>query len=214
LPVRTLAEANLVVSKIVNFTPPTNPQSAMMVADNPVGYDFEAFDEQLIQFLPASMNVQRVYRQQAGSDAAQRNDIISKFNAGPALVNYSGHGNVNVWAGSVFTSSDAIVLANGNRLPFVVVMDCLNGFFSDPVLSCIAESLLTAPNGGAVASFASSGLTVADPQHQMGQRMFQLLYGDPSIAIGDASRQSKTATGDLDVRRTWILFGDPTMKIR
>ena len=214
LPVRTLAEANLVVSKIMNFIPPTNPESAMMVADNPVGYDFEAFDEQLIQVLPASMNVQRVYRQQAGSDAAQRNDIISKFNAGPALVTYSGHGNVNVWAGPVLTSSDATALTNGSRLPFVVVMDCLNGFFSDPALPCIAESLLKAPNGGAVASFASSGLTVADPQHQMGHRMFQLLYSGPSIAIGDASRQSKTATGDLDVRRTWILFGDPTMKIR
>jgi hypothetical protein len=214
LPVRTPAEANLVVSKIVNFTPPTNPQSAMMVADNPVGYDFEAFDEQLIQGLPASMNVQRVYRQQAGSDAAQRNDIISKFNAGPALVTYSGHGNVDVWAGFVFTSTDAMALTNGSRLPFVVVMDCLNGFFSDPVLPCIGESLLTAPNGGAVASFASSGLTVAGPQHQMGQRMFQLLYSGPSISIGDASRQSKTATDDLDVRRTWILFGDPTMKIR
>jgi hypothetical protein len=214
LPVRTLAEANLVVSKIVNFTPPTNPQSAMMVADNPVGYDFEAFDEQLIQVLPTSMNVQRVYRQQASSDAAQRNDIISKFNAGPALVNYSGHGNVDIWAGLVFSSSDAMALTNGGRLPFVVVMDCLNGFFSDPVLPCIAECLLKAPNGGAVASFASSGLTVAGPQHQMGQRMFQLLYSGPSIAIGDASRQSKTATADLDVRRTWILFGDPTMKIR
>jgi hypothetical protein len=214
LPVRTLAEANLVVSKIVNFTPPTNPQSAMMVADNPVDYDFVAFDEQLIQVLPASMNVQRVYRQQAGSDAAQHNDIISKFNAGPVLVNYSGHGNVNVWAGPVFSSDDAMALANGGRLPFVVVMDCLNGFFSDPVLPCIAESLLKAPNGGAVASFASSGETVAGPQHQMGHRMFELLYSGPSIAIGDASRQSKTATDDLDVRRTWILFGDPTMKIR
>ena len=33
-------------------------------------------------------------------------------------------------------------------------------------------------------------------------------------ALGDATRQAKLATTDLDVRRTWILFGDPTMKIR
>jgi hypothetical protein len=92
-------------------------------------------------------------------------------------------------------------------------MDCLNDVFSDPVLPCIAESLLTTPSGGAVASFASSGETVAGPQHQMGHRMFELLDSRPSIAIGDASRQSKTATDDLDVRRTWILFGDPTMRI-
>ena len=65
-----------------------------------------------------------------------------------------------------------------------------------------------------MASFASSGETVAGPQHQMRHRMFQLLDSGPSIAIGDDSRQSKTATDDLDVRRIWILFGDPTMKIR
>jgi len=223
LPARTLAEANLMVGKIVNFSPANVPQSALMVADWPNGNDFVYFEEQLIIYLPAGMAVQRVHRPPCSdpsspycepSDAAAHNDIVNKINAGVALVNYSGHGNVDIWAGSIFTSSDALALTNGNKLPFVVVMDCLNGFFSDPVLEGLAESLLKAPNGGAVASFASSGLTIADPQHQMGQRMFQLLYTGPSIAIGDASRQSKTATNDLDVRRTWILFGDPTMKIR
>jgi len=48
----------------------------------------------------------------------------------------------------------------------------------------------------------------------MGQRLFQLLYGSQSMALGDATRQAKLATTDLDVRRTWILLGDPTMKIR
>ena len=94
----------------------------------------------------------------------------------------------------------------------------MNGYFSDPTLEGIGESLLKAPNGGAVASFASSGLTIANPQHQMGQQMFSLLYSNPTIPIGDASRQSKGATSmdnnGLDVRRTWILFGDPTLKIR
>jgi hypothetical protein len=78
----------------------------------------------------------------------------------------------------------------------------------------VSEALLQAPNGGAVATFASSGLTIPDGQHEMGLRMFQLLYGGPSIPIGDASRQAKTATNDRDVRRTWILLGDPTLKIR
>ena len=214
LPARTVAEANLMVSKIVNYNPASVPQSALMVADNPVGYDFEHFSEQLIPLLPGSIAVQRVYRAQEPSDAATHNDIIAKFNSGQVLVNYSGHGNIDIWGGSVFTSTDALALTNGSHLPFVVVMDCLNGFFADPALEGLAESLLKAPNGGAVASFASSGLTIADPQHAMGQRMFELLYSGPSIPIGDASRQSKTATNDLDVRRTWILFGDPTMKIR
>jgi hypothetical protein len=105
-------------------------------------------------------------------------------------------------------------LTNGNKLSFVVVMDCLNGYFADPSLKSLAESFLSAPNGGAVASFASSGLTIPDGQHEMGFKMFQLLYSGSPIAIGDASRQAKSATTDMDVRRTWILFGDPTLKIR
>ena len=36
----------------------------------------------------------------------------------------------------------------------------------------------------------------------------------PTQTVSDAIRKAKLATTDRDVRRTWILFGDPTMKIR
>jgi hypothetical protein len=32
--------------------------------------------------------------------------------------------------------------------------------------------------------------------------------------LGEAMRKAKQAVGDTDVRRTWILFGDPTMQMR
>ncbi|PYS70539.1 MAG: hypothetical protein DMF73_12660, partial [Acidobacteria bacterium] len=216
LPVRTAAEANLVVSKIVNYSPANTVNRALLVADTQGSYyfNFEAADDQLGGVLPSTMSIQKVYRRLQPSDADARSNIISNLNAGQSVTVYSGHGNVNIWGGSIFSANDAAALTNGNRLSFVVVMDCLNGFFADPSLQSLAESLLKAPNGGAVASFASSGLTIPDGQHEMGLRMFQLLYGGSSISIGDASRQAKTATGDIDVRRTWILFGDPTLKIR
>ncbi|HBB94156.1 MAG TPA: hypothetical protein DC054_02085 [Blastocatellia bacterium] len=216
LPVRTVAEANLVVSKIVNYSPASTGNRALLVADSQGSYyfNFEAADDQLGGVLPSTMAIQKVYRRLQPSDADARSNIISSLNAGPSVAVYSGHGNINIWGGSIFSANDAAALTNGNRLSFVVVMDCLNGFFADPSLQSVAESLLKAPNGGAVASFASSGLTIPDGQHDMGLRMFQLLYGGSSIAIGDASRQAKTATDDVDVRRTWILFGDPTLKIR
>jgi hypothetical protein len=218
LPVRTLAEANMVVAKIVNYSPLNSPQSALLVADTQGTYyfNFEQADDDVAALLPASLTKQKVYRRLAASDPAARQDIIDNFNSGQVLVVYSGHGNTNIWGGSIFSTDDAMALTNGNKLPFVVVMDCLNGYFAVPQASgqSLAEALLKAPNGGAVASFASSGLTIPDGQHQMGQQMFQLLYNGPTIPIGDASRQAKFATTDQDVRRTWILFGDPTMKIR
>jgi hypothetical protein len=216
LPARTPAEANLMIGKTVNYSPANTAQSAMLVADTQGSYyfNFESASDQVGALLPANMTVQKVYRRLQPSDAIAHDNIIAKFNAGQALAVYSGHGNVNIWGGQIFTANDAVALTNGNRLPFVVVMDCLNGLFDDPSLQSLAEALLQAPNGGAVASFASSGLTIPDGQHEMGLRMFQLLYSGAPIPIGDASRQAKTATNDRDVRRTWILLGDPTLKIR
>jgi Peptidase family C25 len=219
LPVRTVAEANLELSKILNFSPANVAQTTVMVADAQGTYyfNFEQANENLINLLPTGMqgSVQRIYRRLESSDAVAHTDIVNSFNQGAALVNYSGHGNVDVWTGApIFSTSDAMALTNGNKLPLVIVMDCLNGYFIAPSLDSVGEAFLKAPNGGAVASFTSSGLTIPDGQHEMGQRLFQLLYSGPSIALGDATRQAKAATSDIDVRRSWILLGDPTMKIR
>jgi hypothetical protein len=219
LPARTLTEANTMISKIVNFQPATVPQSALLVADAQGSYyfNFEEANDAVAELLPPTMTVQTVNRRTEPSDAAAKANIISKLNSGQALVNYSGHGNINAWAGSILTSSDALALTNGtDKLSFVVVMDCLNGYFIEPrpLGEGLAESLLKAQNGGAVAAFASSGETLPDGQHQMSQLLYQLLYSGPVIPLGDAIKQAKSATSDMDVRRTWIFFGDPTMKIR
>jgi len=219
LPATTVSEASLMLAKVVNFSPGNVPQSAVMVADTQGSYffNFEQANNDLIPLLTSNMqaNVQKVYRAQQPSDAATRAAIISKINSGTALVNYSGHGNVDVWTGApIFSASDALALTNGNKLPLVIVMDCLNGYFAAPNIDCLSESLMKAPNGGSVASFSSSGLTIPIGQHEMGQQLFSLLYSGAPITLGDATRQAKAATTDIDVRRTWILFGDPTMKIR
>lgn len=216
LPVRTLADANLVISKTVNFTP-VAPQSAMLVADDPTNYyfNFETANDQVQALLPGSMTIQRVNVRTEPSPAQAKANVIAGFNQGRALVNYTGHGNVDVWASSsIFTANDATALTNGNKLSFVVVMDCLNGYFQDPSLLSLSEALLKAPGGGAVAAFASSGLTFPDGQHQMSEQLYTLLYGAQPIALGDAIKIAKGATVDIDVRRTWIFFGDPSLKIR
>jgi len=217
LPVRTIQEANTVISKIVNFAPANTPQSALLVADTQGSYyfNFEQANTEVQSLLPSGMTVQRVDRRLEVSDAQARLNIIAKLNSGQALINYSGHGNVDTWTGGrIFTSVDALGLTNGNKLPFLVVMDCLNGYFQDPNLQGIAESVMKAPNGGAVAAFASSGSTIPDGQHAMSQELYRSIYGSQSVALGDAIKIAKAATFDIDVRRTWIFFGDPSMKIR
>jgi hypothetical protein len=108
----------------------------------------------------------------------------------------------------------AASLTNGGKLPLFVIMNCLNGFFHDVYTQSLAESLMVAQNGGAVAVWASSGLTSAGPQFQMDDRFTQMLFSQTAPALGDAVLKAKSAISDIDVRRTFILFGDPAMQLR
>ena len=50
-----------------------------------------------------------------------RSQIVNAFNAGPSIVQYAGHGSVEVWTGAgLLQTNDAAQLSNGHRLPLVV----------------------------------------------------------------------------------------------
>ena len=174
-----------------------------------------AISQDLRQYLPASLQVTAINRA-AGTDAEARAAILAAWNNGPMLVSYAGHGSLEVWTGAgLLRSSDAPTLTNGNRLPGVFALTCLNGHFHDANAESLGEALVKAPNGGAVATWMSSALTFAPGQQAMARQLYQYLYqGGASARLGDAIKFAKSGTGDLDVRRTWILFGDPTMPMR
>jgi hypothetical protein len=96
-------------------------------------------------------------------------------------------------------------------------MTCLNGYFQDVVLDSLAESLMKAERGGAVAVWASSGMTGPSGQELLDQQMLKAIFDTSSgraLTLGEAILRAKAFTNDPDVRRTWILFGDPSMKLK
>ncbi len=218
LPARTTADAQTMVAKIVGYA---NGQGgswtnqSMMVADvDDLAVSFSQAAQAVQRMLPQTMNVTDVFASVVGP-ATARQDLLTGINSGQLLVNYNGHGSVQIWSGSdLFDDTAAASLTNGNRLPVFVIMNCLNGFFHDVYTRSLAESLMLARNGGAVAVWASSGLTVPDPQFQMDKTLMQTLFAPPSITLGDAVLFAKSGIGDQDVRRTFILFGDPLMRLK
>ena len=62
--------------------------------------------------------------------------------------------------------------------------------------------------------WASSGLTEPGPQFQMNQAFAHALFSQPGMAVGDAVLRAKSGVEDPDVRRTFILFGDPMMRLK
>jgi hypothetical protein len=78
----------------------------------------------------------------------------------------------------------------------------------------MAEALMLSPNGGAVAVWASSGLTAPEPQFSMDRTLAQTLFAAPRVVLGDAIMSAKASITDLDAKRTFILFGDPAMRLQ
>ncbi len=217
LPVSTLDEATTVVQKIVTYAGKSTNGSwtsqALMVADKD---DTESFtqDTQTVQAqLPASMQITDVFRGTVGNAAAAA-DIISGINSGQLLVNYLGHGSEDEWAGAdIFDNDGVSSLTNGSQLPVFLIMDCLNGFFQDVYGQPLGVTLLLAPNGGAVAVLASTGLNQAPPQTNLDLLVIEnALHGKNTL--GDSILKAKSHIGDRDVRETFVLFGDPAMQVK
>jgi hypothetical protein len=214
LPARNVQDAAVIVNKIVNYVPGQTTQGALLVADHDTGYDFEGQSQTVQGLLPQGMPVQVVNRGTQGA-ATVRGQIINGIDQGPLLVNYYGHGSVGVWTGAgLLTTSDASSLTNGSRLPVFTLMTCLNGYFQDVYQDSLAEALMKASQGGAVAVWGSSGLTESASQAQMNQEMYRQLFNGQALTVGDAIKGAKVATPDMNVRKTWIFFGDPTMRLR
>jgi hypothetical protein len=218
LPVRTTDEADRVVAKILRYEASGGGSGVLLVSGANDGFDFEAANDQLRELLPADLEVEEINRDQMDADTAT-SQLLASLNRGPALVNYVGHGSVDLWAGSLLTADDAQALSNGERLSVYISMTCLNGYFHDPALESLAQALLSAKGGGAVAVWAPSGVTEAGGQAIMNQELFRLLLtasepNDAPLTLGEAAMRAKGAIGVEDIRRTWILLGDPTMTLR
>jgi hypothetical protein len=206
-----------VVGKIVGYAG-TSPggwtNQALMVADQDPQINFTQESEDAQKGIPSSMNVFDVYAAALDPDTA-RQDVLTQINSGQLLVNYTGHGSVEVWSGeNLLTDTSAAALTNGSNLPVFLIMNCLNGYFEDVYTTSLAETLLLSNTGGAVAVWASSGLNQPDPQAQMDNAIIQSLFTQPAPTLGDAIAFAKSGINDPDVRKTYILFGDPLMHLK
>jgi hypothetical protein len=206
------------VSKILSYVqgaPSDWNGRALMVADvNDPSMSFTQQSQAVQQLLPQNITSTDVFAGTLGT-AAARQTLVDGINKGQLLVNYNGHGSVEVWSsGALFDDTQAASLTNGNKLPLFVIMNCLNGFFHDVYTQSMAEALMLAPNGGAVAVWASSGLTAPDPQFAMDRALAKTLFAGPNVALGDAVLGAKSSIADPDVKKTFILFGDPAMRLQ
>jgi hypothetical protein len=220
LPGQSAADIGSLVAKIIKYdSSPAGSKPALLLASDlsepGVTPTFTDASNTLLPLLPAGIPTPTMITRLG--DNSNHQQLLDAINASPDLVNYIGHGNENFWPGPTgappgnywLSNSDAAKLSNGNHPAFFVMMTCLNGFFIDPMQESLAEALLQA-DGGAVAVWASSGVTVPSGQLEANQALYQILFGSSTPPpLGEAVRQAKNSSSDPDVRQTWNLLGDP-----
>ena len=218
LPVSTAAEAETVIGKIVAYEGQSTNGSwtgqGLMVADLNDTENFSQDSLNVQAHLPGTLQVTDVFTSTVGSDTA-RQEILDGINSGQLLVNYLGHGSEEEWSGSnLFNTGSVTSLTNGSKLPVFLIMNCLNGFFQDVYAQPLGVTLILAPNGGAVAVLTSSGLNQPTPQNKLDGLVVQSAFSSARPAMGDVILGAKAQIGDIGVRKTYVLLGDPAMRVK
>ncbi len=186
-------------------------RGVVMVADDNIGYNFAAGSRNFATRIPGS--VTPVYIDRTTQDpAALRSEIIGRMNDGAAIVNYFGHASVVGWtSGGILRNVDADSMSSSKKSTFVVALACLNGDFTVFGTKSLAESVMKRDRGGAFAVWAASGWNGAFEEEMMGRDFYQRVFA--GMRLGDAIREVKILYPTIDMRRTFILFGDPTQRI-
>src|SRR5262249_44438934 len=178
---------------------------------------FEQDADAIASELFTGRGVRKIYYSQQG--AGTRAQIEQAFDGGASFVSYVGHGATAVWASeNIFNTGDVKNLVPQSRQPFLMTMNCLNGFFQFPPMNSLSEELLKAEGKGVVAAFSPSGLSVDDAAHAYHVALLREILSGRHTRLGDAvvaAQEDYAQTGAFpEVLSIYHLLGDPALKIR
>jgi hypothetical protein len=238
MPVNTAAQLDAVVDKIIAYeaTPRQDWQrNLLFIADNvpdPAGAgDFVQFSENIIaDYAQPGFTPLRIYENNFGCLNNQycppvNHAITLTLNlTGTLLVNYVGHGAINRWSNeSILTPDDINSLSNGDRLPVVLSLTCLDGHWYHPGiapnrLESLMEEMLRTPDKGMAASFSPTGFGVTTGHDWLHRGFYEALFNQGVWSLGqlaEAARLHLYATNsNLDLVQTFTVFGDPALELK
>lgn len=230
LPVNSPAELNAVIDKISAYEQAASQdwqRNVLFVADIPDSAgDFVALSESIINsYMTADHQVERIYESDYGCQNGQeclaaKQAILDTLNtSGALLVNYTGHASVSSWSGEqILVNNDIKSLANGSRLPVILSMTCLDGYWILPGKSSLIEELVRAEQRGAIAAFSPTGLGVASGHDVLQRGFYEGLFRNGNWLLGPAvlnARLKLYATGGyIDLLHTYTIFGDPALRVQ
>ena len=228
IPVNTLAEANTVVNKIVTYDETYRTQAwqrrTIFVAGpkDPLAGDFPVISDEIIQnHLASDLAAQRIYNTITPlpeGTTSYTQFLIDTINSGALMVQWAGHGNINVWSG-IWGTSNTSSLTNAVMLPVVMTFNCLDGYYISAVngSDSVAETTLRHPTGGSIAAISPSGDGVVSDQTPFRQTLMDTLFQTGVRELGQAllvTKQNYVASHGLNYLVYQMnFFGDPALRL-
>jgi hypothetical protein len=187
--------------------------------DPAAGY-FSNDSDWVAELLPAGANASQIYldRDEIGS---ARSLLFQGMNRGAGWVNYIGHGGIDRFGGSsaLLASNDMGTLQSTGPLPVVSALTCAANRFEVPGYAALGELLALDADGGAIAVWAPTGLSLNEPAVRLNRSLFAAVFQQWAPTVGEAVQQAlRDNTRRQDVPaymlRIYSLLGDPALKLR
>ncbi len=225
IPGSTPEAITAIVNKLICYESTRAPasESVLLVADDD-DPAFETLCDDLAAYLPSWFADEKVYTRGYGNLSDATDDILSLINEGMLITGFVGHGDVTRWGAEPFGGGDFLIepddldfLSNDDRLSFIIALDCLNGYYSHPFHYCLAEEWVMAPEKGAIACFAPSGLSYQQEHEFLSYFIFSKIFLDGENRLGEIATGSKIDAYALGASErvliSFNLIGDPATRL-
>lgn len=199
---------------------PLDAAGAILAADraDPAVGDFRGDSEELATLLPPGMAMSRIYLDELAITPA-RSALIAGINQGAGWVNYLGHGGIDrLSAQGLLTVNDLGALVSAGRLPVVSALTCAANRFEVPGYPPLGARLTLDPDGGAIAVWSPTGLSLNAPAVELGVGLLDAVFRGWAPTLGEAVREALQANaGQPEVPsyllRVYTLLGDPALRL-
>jgi hypothetical protein len=232
IPSRTLAEAQVVVDKIANYTGAGalgNWRNAVcFIADDEDGNLHMSQAETLATYVNANhpeLYTDKIYfdayKQVAttgGEKYPEVTDAINKrVKEGALLLNYTGHANEKYLAEeNVLGIPEIQAWTNSKKLPVFVTATCEFSRFDGDETSA-GEYILFNEKGGGVGLFSTSRVVYSGANFNLNSKFFNYVFErdqDGNVfRLGDVMRLAKAASNTGTNKRNFTLLADPALRL-
>lgn len=225
LPVKSLAEAKIVVDKLMRYESSFGiwKNSVRFVADDGDGNIHQRHADQLASLIQGRMFSTRSFLDevpQTTTDAGQKapaiNQAIRKaIDNGTLILNYTGHGGTSGWAEEqVLTLADMLSSRGMDNLPLLITATCDFGRYDDPGVVSGAELMVLSPKGAAVGAISTTRPVYSSTNFALNKAFYEaLLNAKPGQRLGDFFKYTKNNALAGSLNRNFTLLADPSMKL-